>query len=1275
MKNIKNKYLKLGLFFLIFFCNPMLSTLLSYYNFEPNNLNINSPKFSNEEIRIIAPGNRTYTNSTPNYYNATYGFDYDAHGADPTGWTITESPNSDTEVRVIDEIDGHKKVVEFRDSSSSYQTSMKKAIKKNDIDIQEAVIEYWVRADRLDYQFFFEIFEQDSPILRIRMYNGLFEYYDGSYHNAGEAYSNTWYHIKLDISLPAGSVNLYINEELKISNGNYIGTPQSLTRVEFYTLTNEGALWTPICYYVDAVGFEIDGYEYKTGYNLNEGIYINYETEKDLIWKAYSLDNQPNKTIPDNCFMPMPEDGHHTIQLFGTDYLGTVYKSAIQHFTYGPLSINTPENRTYTNHTAITDGYYPATYGFENDAYKADPANWTISEFPNIPNTEVSGPTSIRVIDELDGHKNVVEFYDRSEEFVLNEGEQASMEKTFDAQENGIIEYWVRSPDVSYRFFFEIFENNTLIFRIRIHDNALDYWKGGSSYDEVMRVYDNIWYHIKVNISVTSDSAELFVNGTSKKKDTLYGTPNFMNRVMFRTHTKVYGYSYIDAIGFSWDPNYNVGDNFIPNGWLLDIDKNFDHEWMGYSLDGQSNVTILGDTIFPIPDEGHHTIQVFAFVNDSSGTMYNTEIRHFHIYWNAAVPDAPMNVKIHQGIKYVYLSWDIPNNNSAPIKRYNIYRGNISGGYKERIGFTIDPEYNDTDAGKYIGHRFYYIIRAENVLGESNNSDEVSGKAYDDPFIDWLTPEEDATVAFPANESNSDSLWVIFNFTYDTEGLDYVNLTLNKRDFGNVSNKNSIIFNYDLGVNGNVNATLFGYKENLLTAQQSRNFTFRKIMVDVVEKLDEGLNNTGKQLYLILHDPHGDHSFSGFSEITSFSTGVSTHISNVENVKVGASISLFGIGAGASMNIKTTVTEDYDFRLETTDISAFTSNQESEDADYIGPGRGDIYWGEVWIVHWVLKAHTRRYFGETEWVYEEPKLEYGINRSAEALLNDNNAPANWKELNPVHNSWLDVDWFSPSSIVGGVPYTFSHYTKTTESWGFSTVLEIDSEVSVGLFGFSTGLKLHFEKSNYNFRNETKEYQVSYTVHDDDPTDFIVQDVGIDKRFGTYIFRPYSLTCNTSNPLEHNTFDYIPPVIDVPAIDLDSNDDNHYPCPDDSPIVTVNIFDEGGIQETLILYSIDDGAIWNYSFLSEQSPMSGTWEGTIPAQEYNTTVLWYIVAWDNEGGKSIRKSDLGDPFEYTVIKKSSSPSAVSGYTPILMIPITIIAIASLISIFRRKQILE
>jgi hypothetical protein len=437
------------------------------------------------------------------------------------------------------------------------------------------------------------------------------------------------------------------------------------------------------------------------------------------------------------------------------------------------------------------------------------------------------------------------------------------------------------------------------------------------------------------------------------------------------------------------------------------------------------------------------------------------------------------------------------------------------------------------------------------------------------------------------------------------------------------------------------------------------------------------MNNTGLQLYLILHDPHGDHSYSGFTEITSFSKGVRTYVSNVENVKVGASVGLFGADLGASTRIQYKEAEEYDFRFEQKETFSFTSNQASEDPDYIGPGWGDIYWGEVWIINWVLQAYNRTYYGETEWVSEDPILLYGINRSAEALLNDNNAPENWKALNPVHNGYPEdqVEWIPPpKEIPGGVPQSFKCYTKTTEAWGFLTELKIDDTVSAGLWGVSTSLKLHFEERNYNYYNETEEYEMSYIIHDDDPADNFIQDVGIDKRFGTYIFRSQggvNINCNTSNPLEHDTFDYIPPLIEFPDIDLDSNDDNHYPCPDDSPIVTVDIFDEGGIQLAKIRYSINDGADWEEAVLYEKLDSPGTWEGIIPAQEVDTRVLWYIYALDLVGRASVRKDTLGNPFEYTVIKKPKGPGAVPAY-PYSFTVLIMISTMVIITIIMHKK---
>ena len=73
------------------------------------------------------------------------------------------------------------------------------------------------------------------------------------------------------------------------------------------------------------------------------------------------------------------------------------------------INITTPENKTYT---APMSGYYPATYGFENDTIGNNPSNLIITEPPN---------TLIQVISELDDHKNVLEFYNNNDTFKSDE--------------------------------------------------------------------------------------------------------------------------------------------------------------------------------------------------------------------------------------------------------------------------------------------------------------------------------------------------------------------------------------------------------------------------------------------------------------------------------------------------------------------------------------------------------------------------------------------------------------------------------------------------------------------------------------------------------------------------------------------------------------------------------------------------------------------------------------------------------------------------------------
>ncbi|MFX1569504.1 MAG: hypothetical protein ACFFCV_14180 [Promethearchaeota archaeon] len=886
------------------------------------------------------------------------------------------------------------------------------------------------------------------------------------------------------------------------------------------------------------------------------------------------------------------------------------------------ITLITPENKTYTD---TMNGYYPGSYSFCNDEVGSDPDDFVTYE----------GGGSVSIVDNVDAHKNVVRIYDSSTiDYV-------GMFNYFDSgQATGTVEMYVWFTNTNKHHELSIRDGGPSDFiYLGFIDGLVRYHDGTSWINTGFAFSAEQWYRVKIEFNCTTDwhlwidSGSGYVSIDGGAGYSYYGNPSEMDTLFFGTYVSDawYGY-YIDAIGYSWDNKYDVGDNG-QEGLLVSFVNNTALDWIGYSYDNQINKTILGNYTIPVPDEGMHSIQIFA--NNSLGTVFQSDKRYFHFYWFALIPDIPENLSLDQGIGHTYLEWDAPDDNGAPILKYNIFRGNFSGGKKTLIGSTSETYYNDTDAGNYIDHRFYYVINAENIMGRSGNSTEVWGAARNAPHVEWYSPEENAHIIFPMGPAT-------FYFEYDTVRLDDVKLFLNNIDHGSVWNNNSIILNYNSNIDGKVNATLVGYEAGIPLVQHERNFTFGKIEIDVEAIKDYGSENTGRQLYLILHDPCGDNSYSGFSETTSVSMGVSSTLSLTQgfSVETKADFGLFGVEGGASLRTKFKESWNYDFQMEITDTTDLTSNIDASNMDYIGPGYGDIYWGEVWTFYWVFKANYRTYYNNTK-RWEEPKFYYGVVRSGEALLNDYNAPENWRELNPVHNNYSNVNWVENVTVDGGTTLKKSHSTRTTEKWGFTFNVDIDASVWAEVLGTKVNVSFGFEYENTNEKSETEEYTTTYMIFDNDPTDLIIQEVGIDKRFGTYIFRPHRFACKTSNPLEHNTFDYIPPIIQFPNIEYDTSYDGLGPCMDDSPIVTTEISDEGGIQLAIIYYSINDGANWVSATLTEQTENPGTWEGSIPIQDHGTKVLWYMISWDIEGSNSTRKDPHGNPYSYTVINRAPS----------------------------------
>lgn len=638
---------------------------------------LETPKSSADEITIVTPENKTYTEPMSGYYPATYGFENDEDGTIPEEWEeVKGDPIMFNEI--ITELDGHKKVLHM-DKGNTYGDNNN--INQYFKSVQEyGTIEFWARTTDVSQESAWHLksgtFNQYA-IAGVRMMDNTFQFMNSTewYPVSYTANNNQWYHLR--IQFECGTGNHYGLAQYKwrfFVNGVQFGDFQMISSHSnvSHIIIHQNWRYDNFHMYTDAVGYSWDS-NYNVGDNLNEGILFSYENTTNLDWKGYSLDGQTNKTIMGNTTIPVLDDGLHSIHMFGNDSMGTMYESNLRYFTVDTnpyLNIVTPENKMYTEPMS---GYYPATYGFENEM---DGTSRTDIAYVDSTNS-IQSNCYVDIVNNFQGHNKVLRIYD------ANTAGNAEARNHFTSpQQSGTIEWWWNTSASGSNMIDYLFYEGTLgtgVGKLKMQDG--DYL---DMQDNIVQSYvANQWYHHKMIFDAVTDTYDWYIDGVLRVDDGNFTTAvSNIGTMNINADWANIGSCYVDAVGYSWDPDYNIGDN-LNEGLLLSYANTTNLDWKGYSLNGANNRTILGNTTVPMPSDGVYSIQVFG--NDTLGTMYESNLRYFSV--NTAPPEITISSPSDSDIF----------GTSAP--EYDI---SITGLY-DTIWYTLDGGATNITAGGLTG--------------------------------------------------------------------------------------------------------------------------------------------------------------------------------------------------------------------------------------------------------------------------------------------------------------------------------------------------------------------------------------------------------------------------------------------------------------------------------------------------------------------------------------------------------------------------------------------
>jgi PKD repeat protein len=183
---------------------------------------------------------------------------------------------------------------------------------------------------------------------------------------------------------------------------------------------------------------------------------------------------------------------------------------------------------------------------------------------------KISDNCSANIVSELDGHHKILELYDNDDENLVF----ASLLDLAEAN-YGTLEFWLRTTDTSQGLVMSL-GHKTLQSGIWLGSEGDWWYKNGEDYlqiSDLPSMLNDTWHHIRVDFDcrengnyygLSKSQFNIRIDGVQSQHGPFsfeYPVSDFSWNI-WSTKEQGEDYSiYLDAIGASWDPSYEVGDN------------------------------------------------------------------------------------------------------------------------------------------------------------------------------------------------------------------------------------------------------------------------------------------------------------------------------------------------------------------------------------------------------------------------------------------------------------------------------------------------------------------------------------------------------------------------------------------------------------------------------------------------------------------------------------------------------------------------------------------